>query len=393
MMKRSITINSVAVTGSFIGIISLLPGWITLKPNRLVEGTPLNVWEGAGWTGATVIASLWILCLILSLVPRKKLSGILLGITANTLLILTLVCVAMASRSLLAGAAGPVRVSLGIGFWTGIAAIYTVIFAARQQLSDRSVFRGVVSWSGLVIFAVLLFSGFFNYLSVLQEFAGYKQRFLQELLKHISLFSGTVAVASIIGILLGILATKNSYIARPIFFFTNIMQTIPGLALFGLLIAPLSALSFAFPVLRDVGIRGVGVAPAAITLIIYALLPIVRNTYVGMKQVATDAINAGMGMGMSRWQLFRRVEVPLASPLILEGIRMASIQAIGLTAIAALIGAGGLGWFVFRGIGQAAPDLIILGAIPIIVLALLVDAIMRTIIKLGTPRGLVLESR
>ncbi len=89
---------------------------------------------------------------------------------------------------------------------------------------------------------------------------------------------------------------------------------------------------------------------------------------------------------MSRWQVFRRVEAPLAAPLVLEGIRTASIQAVGLTTVAALIGAGGFGWFVFQGIGQAAPDLIILGAIPVIILALLVDAVMRTMVKLGTPR-------
>ena len=91
---------------------------------------------------------------------------------------------------------------------------------------------------------------------------------------------------------------------------------------------------------------------------------------------------------MNRRQVFRRLEVPLAAPLILEGVRIASVQSVGLTALAALIGAGGLGWFVFQGLGQAAPDLIILGAIPIIVLALVVDAVMRTLVRLATPKGL-----
>ncbi len=93
-------------------------------------------------------------------------------------------------------------------------------------------------------------------------------------------------------------------------------------------------------------------------------------------------------MGMSRPQVFRRLEVPLAAPLVLEGVRTASVQAVGLAAVAALIGAGGLGWFVFQGLGQAAPDLIILGAIPIIVLALVVDTVMRTVVRVSTPKGL-----
>ncbi len=250
------------------------------------------------------------------------------------------------------------------------------------------IWRNIVSWSGLAVFAVFLFSGWFNNLSVLQEFSGYQQRFLQELLKHVGLFGGSVLLAIIIGVPLGIWATRNRYAEKPTFFITNIMQTVPSLALFGLLIAPLSALSFAVPALRDIGISGVGVAPAIIALTIYSLLPVVRNTYVGIRHVEPAAIDAGLGMGMSRWQVFRRVEVPLAAPLVLEGVRTASVQAVGLTTVAALIGAGGLGWFVFRGIGQAAPDLIILGAIPIIGLALLVDAVMRTIVRMGTPRGL-----
>ena len=96
-------------------------------------------------------------------------------------------------------------------------------------------------------------------------------------------------------------------------------------------------------------------------------------------------------MGMSRTQIFRRLEVPLSAPLVLEGIRTASVQSVGLATVAALIGAGGLGWFIFRGIGQAAPDLIILGAIPIIVLALVVDAVMRTIVWTARPKGLSAE--
>ena len=173
---------------------------------------------------------------------------------------------------------------------------------------------------------------------------------------------------------------------------TNIVQTIPSLALFGLLIAPLSALSFAFPVLRDLGIRGVGTAPAVIALVVYSLLPVVRNTYAGLRQSDAAAIDAGRGMGMRRGQVFWRVELPLAAPLILEGVRTAAVQAVGLTTVAALIGAGGLGWFVFQGIGQAAPDQILLGALPVLALALLVDGVMRVVVRLGTPRALRSET-
>jgi osmoprotectant transport system permease protein len=223
---------------------------------------------------------------------------------------------------------------------------------------------------------------------VMQEFLVRAGRFQQELVQHIVLSGGSVAAATVIGIPLGIWAVKNVHAEKPIFYVANITQTIPSLALFGLLIAPLSVLSFTFPILRQLGIRGVGVTPAIIALVIYSLLPIIRNTYVGLRQLDPAVIDAGRGMGMNRRELFRRVEMPLAAPLVLEGVRTATVQAIGLTTVAALIGAGGLGWFVFQGLGQAAADLIVLGAIPIIVLAVAVDALMRLAVKVATPKGL-----
>ncbi|MFC1862116.1 ABC transporter permease [Chloroflexota bacterium] len=392
-MRRLISPDHVAITGSIIGLASLLAEWLILKPNRLAAGTSLNLWESLGEAGAIAIAGLWLLCLTLSLVKLRRLRGIALGSAANAVLILTFVLVGLGSNWLLQGEPAIARVSFGTGFWTTLAGAYAVIFAARRQLDEQHTLRNLVSWSGLAVFVFLLSIGWMNNISIIEEFNGYQQRFVQEMLQHVRLFVISVAAGTVIGIPLGIWATRNKYAERPVLYTTSIVQTIPSLALFGLLIAPFSALSFAFPLLRDIGIRGVGVAPAIIALVIYSLLPIVRNTYVGIRQVDPAAIDAGQGMGMSRWQVFRRVEVPLAAPLVLEGVRTASVQAVGLTTVAALIGAGGLGWFVFRGIGQAAPDLILLGAIPVIIMALLVDAIMRTAVRLGTPKGLGGESR
>ena len=388
MIRQLMSRDNVALTGSLIGLLSLLPGWLILKPNRLAIGTSLNLCEGLGVTPAAVITALWLVSLGLSLIHVRSLRGIALGFTANAICILTMILVGSASSRLLEGETALARVSLSTGVWTTLAGAYIVVFASRQRLQDRRTWQTLVSWSGPAVFVILLFSGWFNHVSILQEFSGYQGRFLQELLRHVHLFGSSVVIATVIGIPLGIWATRTKYAERPMFFTTNILQTIPSLALFGLLIAPLSALSFAFPLLRDIGVRGVGVAPAIIALTIYSLLPVVRNTYVGIRHVEPAVIEAGLGMGMSRWQVFRTVEAPLAAPLVLEGVRTAAIQAVGLTTVAALIGAGGLGWFVFRGIGQAAPDLIILGAIPIISMAFLVDAIMRAIMRLATPQGL-----
>jgi osmoprotectant transport system permease protein len=279
-------------------------------------------------------------------------------------------------------------VSLGPGIWITLAGAYILVFAARQRLDDLPVWRNLVSWTGVIVLGLLLVLGWFDDLSILQEYMGREERFRQELLQHFVLFGGSVAAGTLLGIPLGIWATRSHRAEKPIFYITNITQTIPSLALFGLLIAPLSALSFAFPVLREFGIRGVGTTPAIIALTIYCLLPIVRNTYVGLRQLDPAVIDSGLGMGMSRPQIFRKIEAPLAAPLVLEGVRTAAVQSVGLATVAALIGAGGLGWFVFQGLGQAASDLILLGALPIIGLALIVDAVMRTLVRLATPKGL-----
>jgi len=380
--------NSVAITGASIGLFSLTFGWLTLKSSRLAAGTSLSLWEAVGWEGAALLLVLWHACLILSLSGKSRRRAIILGITANSILVLTFIFAGLAANRLIEQAAAFARVSLSAGIWLSLAATYIIIFASRQRLADSPVWRNFIAWSGPVIIITLLFIGWFNDLSVVQEFTGREARFQQELLQHILLFSGSVTAGVLIGIPLGIWAVRSRRAEKPIFFIANITQTIPSLALFGLLIAPLSALSFAFPLLREIGIRGVGPTPAIIALVIYSLLPIIRNTFVGLRQLDPAVIDAGLGMGMSRRQIFRRLEVPLAAPLILEGVRIASVQSVGLTALAALIGAGGMGWFVFQGLGQAAPDLIILGAIPIIVLALAVDAALRTVVRLATPKRL-----
>jgi len=389
MLLRLANRDNVAVAGSLIGLVSLLLAWLTLKPNRIAAGTGLPIWEGFDWTGAAIIIALWITSFGLSLAGKKRPQALGLGITANVIIIVSFLFTGLsAARLLQQGSAAAARVSLGAGFWVTLVGAYVVIFGARHVIGEPRLWKNLIAWTGLSVTVLLLLTGWLNNLSVMQEFIGREERFLQELLQHIFLFGGSVVVGTIIGVSLGIWAARSRRTEKPVFYFSNITQTIPSLALFGLLIAPLSALSFSFPMLREIGIRGVGPAPAFIALVIYSLLPIVRNTYVSLRQVDPAIIDAGLGMGMSRRKVFRKVEVPLATPIVLEGVRIASVQSVGLAAVAALIGAGGLGWFIFRGVGQAANDLILLGAIPIIILALVVDATMRAIIRVATPKGL-----
>jgi osmoprotectant transport system permease protein len=146
---------------------------------------------------------------------------------------------------------------------------------------------------------------------------------------------------------------------------------VPAIALFALLIAPLSGLGAALP---GWGIQGIGLLPAVVALTLYALLPIVHGTASGLRQVPSAAVEAAIGMGMSPRQLFWQVEVPLALPVLLSGVRVTAVQVIGLAVVAALIGAGGFGALVFQGLASGAIDLVLLGVVPVVALAVAADA-------------------
>lgn len=178
--------------------------------------------------------------------------------------------------------------------------------------------------------------------------------------EHLWLVGIAMLFAVAIGVPLGILLTRNSKLKTLILGSTNIVQTIPSLALFGLLL-PLPWL----------GARADRLAIFALAL--YALLPIVRNTYVGIVGISEPVREAAVAMGLTSSQLLWHVELPLASPVILAGIRVATVITIGVATIAAAIGAGGLGEFIFRGIAMVDNGLILAGAIPAALMALLAD--------------------
>jgi osmoprotectant transport system permease protein len=149
----------------------------------------------------------------------------------------------------------------------------------------------------------------------------------------------------------------------------SLIQTIPSLALFGLLMLPLGYLATHVPLAAAVGISGIGAAPALIALVLYSLLPIVANTVVGLEGVDPAVRDAAAGMGLTRRQILTGIDLPLALPVILTGIRIVLVQAIGLVTVAALIGGGGFGVFIFQGLGQTAMDLVLLGAVPTVIFA------------------------
>jgi osmoprotectant transport system permease protein len=189
----------------------------------------------------------------------------------------------------------------------------------------------------------------------------YGAEILQHTGEHLVLVVISIVIAILIGIPLGILITRRPRWRTWVLGFANIVQTIPSLALFGLLI-PLPLLG------------GIGSRTAIFALTLYALLPIIQNTYLGITGVDAAVTEAGRGMGMTDWQLLQQVEIPLALSVILGGIRIATVIVVGVATIAAAIGAGGLGVFIFRGVAVVDHQLILAGAVPAAGMAIAIDA-------------------
>lgn len=181
--------------------------------------------------------------------------------------------------------------------------------------------------------------------------------------EHIQLTLVALFIGNLIALPLGILLTRKRKLAGAVIGITSVFQTIPSLALLGFMIP----------------FFGIGFGPAIVALSIYALLPLLRNTYTGILGVNQAVVDAGIGMGMTSRQVLFMIEIPLALPIIMAGIRTATVMVIGVATLAALVGAGGLGDIIFRGIAMARQDLILAGAIPAALLSMIFDYVLKRI--------------
>ena len=459
-----------AVLGLFVLLPVVGPNWLLLKANRLVAG---DVYRALALPEpvqgyAYALLGVWALLLLVSFVRFRGRAWVL-ALLCTAALTLGLLLVGGGSSALSSSSADPerARVSLQSGVWLTLLAYYIGMFGSLGDAPQTGRTRFLLVLPGPLIALGLAVAGTFGSVGLSQELASQGGDFSAEVLRHLALAGTSVLLACAIGIPAAIWAARRTEAARLVLPTASFLQTIPSLALFGIMLLPLArlggnvtvgqALLFCavggvlavgvgllarrtsgwvqnvvtvltllvalLPVLlltvmvavvlndlfvavfslnfsrldlpnslsaplSSLGVRGIGTAPALIALTLYAFLPIVRNTYTGIKEVPQAATEAGRGMGMSPGQILRRVELPLALPLIMEGVRASTVLTIGIATVAFLIGAGGLGVFIQNGISQQVPDLILLGALPIIGLALLADALLRGLGQLVTPRGI-----
>ncbi|EOV5570122.1 ABC transporter permease [Salmonella enterica subsp. enterica serovar Cerro] len=324
---KKITVNRVLLLLVVLTLLAVALPFINYAPNRLVSGEGRQLWEiwpATIWMLTGAGCALFTLCFV----PGKR-GSVLTLMMAQTLFIVML---------------------WGVG-------------RAATQLAQEG--------SPLA----LLFSGTFDNLSLLKEYTNRQDVFDAALVQHLMLLAGTVLPALAIGLPLGVWCYFSASRQGPVFTVLNVIQTIPSVALFGLLIAPLAGLVKQFPWLAEFGVAGTGMTPALIALVLYALLPLVRGVVAGLNQVPRDVLESARAMGMSSGQRFRHVQLPLALPVFLRSLRVVMVQTVGMAVVAALIGAGGFGALVFQGLLSSAIDLVLLGVIPVIALAVVIDAL------------------
>lgn len=358
--KLGVVIAALLAYGAF------LAPFANFRANRIVPGEPRAILDALpSGLGAALLAFVTV-ALVLIVLKTPTLLRLVLGLAALAILA---VLIGLAAGHLTPPENTYARVSPASGFWlTSFAfALLTADALARLKLAPLA--RVALLAAVTVAIAALLISGAWDGLSILKEYGSRAETFWLEASRHVVLALGSLAAASLIGLPLGILCHRVEALRAGVLNVLNIIQTIPSIALFGLLIAPLGWIALNVPGAAAIGIRGIGAAPAFVALFLYSLLPVVANTVVGLAGVPRDANDAARGIGMTDRQRLFGVELPLAFPVILTGIRIVLVQNIGLATIAALIGGGGFGVFVFQGIGQTAMDLVLLGAVPTVALA------------------------
>jgi osmoprotectant transport system permease protein len=372
-------IDRLGVVLSAAGLAALvgLP-FAVFKANRILPGEPLDLQQVLPLWGALGLQVVLLLTAAVAIGvtdAKRRLMAALAGV------IVLVLAMAAAANALTPPGNRVVRVAAGAAFWVLLLSLGLLATDAITRMRPRPLVRVVLLALSIAIACAALSQGLFDNLSVMREYAVNAGRFPLELRRHLWLAGGSLLAAVIVGLPLGILCHRSPRLRPAVLGTLNIIQTIPAIALFGILMAPLGALAARVPAAAALGIRGIGAAPAVVALFLYSLLPIVANAVVGLRRVSHAAVEAALGMGMTPWQVLYGIELPLALPVILTGIRVVLVQNIGMVTVAALIGGGGLGTFVFQGIGQTAIDLVLLGAIPIVVLAFSASVILDALVE------------
>ncbi|HHY2964941.1 TPA: ABC transporter permease [Enterobacter hormaechei subsp. oharae] len=361
--------NRVLLLLACVAIAAVALPFVNVAPNRLVSGEPRALWQIWAFTPLLLGAAL-ASTVALAFWPGR--TALWLTLLLSEALFIVLFWSAGQAATQMASVESPLaRTSIGSGLWLWLALCLLVCSDAIRRLTPLPVWRWLLNAQFWVIPLLIFFSGDLNQLSLLKEYVNRQEVFDDALAQHLTILFGTLIPALLLGVPLGIGCYRHPSRQGAVFTVLNVIQTIPSVALFGLLIAPLAGLVKSFPALAAAGIAGTGLTPALIALVLYALLPLVRGVVAGLSQVPPDVLESAHAMGMSARQCFWKIQLPL----LVRSLRVVTVQTVGMAVIAALIGAGGFGALVFQGLLSSALDLVLLGVVPTIALAVVLDAL------------------
>jgi osmoprotectant transport system permease protein len=376
--------NRLGLAMSGLGLVALavLP-FTVYRPNRIAAGQPRDLLAALPADVAGALVVMVATALLLSVFSGR---ATLRLIAAGGALSALAAAVGISASHLTPAGAGFARVSPGAGFWLLLLALGLIFTDALARLRFGPLARLMVLAATAAAIAMLLRSGVWNDLSFVREYASQPGKFWREGGRHVVLAFGSLGTAIVIGLPLGVLCHRLPRVRHVSMQVLNLIQTIPSMAMFGILMAPLGVLGAHSPLATQIGIQGIGIAPAFVALSLYSLLPLVANTVVGLAQTPSAIVDAARGMGFTARQRLLYIELPLALPFILTGVRIVLVQNIGLATVAALIGGGGFGVFIFQGIGQTAMDLVMLGAVPTVAMAFAASVILDAAVDLAGGR-------
>ncbi|MHB9004099.1 MAG: ABC transporter permease, partial [Coriobacteriia bacterium] len=301
-MGSSASRHRVGAAFGLAGLAALALPFASVSRSRIATGETLGALDVLDAAGLALAVLPWAGVLAYSLARGSSLrhrNALARGWFASAALVALIFASGRAAGPALAGVGEFARYSLGSGVWLAGFAAFTIVIASRREVGQGTLAGWAMTFAAPAGIALLVVSGALDRLGIMVEYRNLGDRFWPAVGQHIAYTAAAIVVAGVLGVSLGIFAHRNQRAARPVFAVASAFQTVPGLALMGLLVLPLSSLSRAVPGLRSLGVGGLGWAPVVVALSLYALLAIVRNTYAGLASVPAATLEAGAGMGMT----------------------------------------------------------------------------------------------
>jgi osmoprotectant transport system permease protein len=372
--QRVAVLLQLALVGLALWGLYGLP-WLALAPNRLLPGDPVAS-EAALGSAAHLLATLLIALLAPALLSAPTERWATLRVAALAAVLVALVILTgIAGARLIAGQPPAARALVGSGFWIALGGIALLLLHEARSLPLARV--AVIALAGVGALAIARRAGAFEALSLFVEYRARRDAFDGAFWRHLGLSAGALGLAFAVSLPLGWLAFRSGRWRAFADAALSSVQVVPAVALFGLLVSLLSLALGAWPSLRELGFSAIGATPALLGVAAYLALPLTRSIADGLSAADPSAIETAQAMGMSERRITGEVRLPLGLPFFVAGLRVATVQSIGLVTLGGLIGAGGFGALVFEGMSQLAADLIILGSAPVVTLAVVADLTLR----------------